>query len=121
MTSSSNLKSSYDEHGYVVCESLLPDRVVEGLRRVIDRVVSDGSSLKQSNDIYEILEDIQTNEPRIERINHPHTIDSAFNSLIRRTEVTNVLRELLGPNVRMQNSKLNLKSVTVMKKTLFAY
>ena len=62
-----------------------------------------------SNDIYEILEDIESSEPRIERINQPHTIHSAFNSLIRRKEITKVLRALLGPNVRMQNSKLNLK------------
>ena len=101
MTSSSNLKSSYDEHGYVVCKNLLPNSVIEKLRRVIDQVVSNGLSLKQSNDIYEILEDIETSEPRIERINRPHTIDAAFNSLIRRKEITNVLRELLGPNVRM--------------------
>ncbi len=109
MISSANLKSSYDEHGYVVCENLLPDSVIEELRRVIDQVVSDGLSLKRSNDIYEILEDIETSEPRIERINSPHTIDSVFNSLIRRQEITNVLQELLGPNVRIQNSKLNLK------------
>ncbi len=104
------LKAAYDEKGYVICENLIPGPVVDTLRSTIDGIVRNGSGLTESDDVYEILEDIETRVPRIERIKSPHNVHAVFDEVIHRTEITDILKTLLGPNVRLQNSKLNLKS-----------
>ena len=105
-----SLKKKYEDKGYVVCENLLRVQVIEEVRAVIDELLEKGSALQETDDVYEILEDLATGMPRIERIKGAHKIHPLFNQLIRRPEITEVLRTLLGPNVRFQNCKLNLKS-----------
>jgi len=109
MNAMDKLKETYDEKGYVVCDDLLTDQVIEELRAVIDGLIDNAPASGESDNIYEILNDVETGEPRIERINEPHKVHRVFDQLIRRTEITDVLRTLLGPNVRLQDSKLNLK------------
>lgn len=104
------LKAAYDEKGYVIGKNLIPDDLVDALRSTIDGIVRNGSGLTESDDVYEILEDIETRVPRIERIKSPHNVHAVFDEVIHRTEITDILKTLLGPNVRLQNSKLNLKS-----------
>ena len=104
------LKAAYEEKGYIICENLISGTVVDTLRSTIDTIVSDGTGLTESDEVYEILEDIDTRVPRIERIKSPHNVHAVFDEVIRRTEITDILQTLLGPDVRLQNSKLNLKS-----------
>ena len=110
MNAMNQLKKTYDERGYVLCDRLLPAELIAQLQDVIDVVVAAGSTLTESDDVYEILDDLESQQTRIERIKSPHKVDQLFDDLIRRSEITDVLRTLLGSNVRLQNSKLNLKS-----------
>jgi len=109
MDAMSQLKKAYDEKGYVICDSLLPMAVVEELQDATDKIVNAGAALTASDAVYEILDDLETKQSRIERIKSPHTVNPCFDTLIRRKEITDVLRVLLGPDIRLQNSKLNLK------------
>lgn len=104
------LRKTYEDKGYVICKNLLPDSVIDQLRATIDFIVKDGSDLTESDNVYEILDDLETGVPRIERIKSPHNVHALFDEVIRRSEITDVLKTLLGPDVRFQNSKLNLKS-----------
>jgi ectoine hydroxylase-related dioxygenase (phytanoyl-CoA dioxygenase family) len=101
---------TYLEQGYVIFENLLPLSLMEDLRSIIDNLVDDASALTTSDEVYEILDDTNSGRPRIERIKSPHKVHPLFNDLIRYPEITDVLRTLLGADVRLQNSKLNLKS-----------
>jgi ectoine hydroxylase-related dioxygenase (phytanoyl-CoA dioxygenase family) len=106
----STLNKTYREQGYVIFENLLPLSLMEGLRSIVDNLVDAAATLTASDEIYEILDDVNSDKPRIERIKSPHKVHPLFNDLIRCPEITNVLHALLGANVRLQNSKLNLKS-----------
>jgi len=109
MDAMSQLKKTYDEKGYVICDSLLPMTVVEELQEITNQIVDAGAALSASDEVYEILDDLETKQSRIERIKSPHTVNPCFDAVIRRKEITDVLRALLGPDIRLQNSKLNLK------------
>ena len=106
----SKLKEAYDERGYVVCDGLLSEQVIEEAREAIEGLIADAPAGGESDSVYEFIEDFETGAPRVERIKQPHKVHPLFDQLIRRTEITDVLRTLLGPNVRLQGSKLNLKS-----------
>ena len=109
MDAMSKISKTYKEKGYVICDNLLPMSVVEELQNITDKIVNAGAALTASDEVYEILDDLETKQSRIERIKSPHTIEPCFDALIRRKEITDVLHALLGPDIRLQNSKLNLK------------
>jgi len=105
-----SLKETYLDKGYVVFENLLAMSLIEDLRAIVDSLIDNAAALTTSDEVYEILDDPNSGKPRIERIKSPHKVRPLFNELIRCPEITDVLRTLLGPDVRLQNSKLNLKS-----------
>ena len=110
MIDKKDLKRNYDKYGYILCKNLLPQDVVIELKLLTDQLVRGARSSNASNNIYEFIEEDNSQRPRLERIISPHKVHKIFHQLIRRDEITEILRLLLGPNVRMQDSKLNLKS-----------
>ena len=110
MIDKKDLKRNYDKYGYILCKDLLPQDVIIELKLLTDQLVRGARSSNASNNIYEFIEEDNSQRPRLERIISPHKVHKIFHQLIRRDEITEILRLLLGPNVRMQDSKLNLKS-----------
>jgi len=110
MISQSELKATYEKQGYVICEDLLSNETIAELRSTTDKLVTMATGMKTSNETYEFIEETEPSLSRLERINSPHKVDPVFNQLIRNNEITDILSLLLGPNIRMQDSKLNLKS-----------
>ena len=110
MIDKKDLKRNYDKYGYILCKDLLPQDVIIELKLLTDQLVHGAGNLNASNSIYEFIEEDKSQRPRLERIISPHKVHKIFHQLIRRDEITEILRLLLGPNVRMQDSKLNLKS-----------
>ena len=110
MIDKKDLKRNYDKYGYILCKDLLPQDVIIELKLLTDQLVRGARSSNSSNNIYEFIEEDNSQRPRLERIISPHKVHKIFHQLIRRDEITEILRLLLGPNVRMQDSKLNLKS-----------
>ena len=47
--------------------------------------------------------------PRVRRIKLPHLVDPVFNNFIHSETVLGVMRQLIGPSLRLRNSKLDLK------------
>ena len=110
MVSQSGLKATYEKQGYVICEDLLSNEIIAELRSTTDKLVTAAGSIKASNETYEFIEETKVSLPRLERINSPHKVDPVFDQLIRKDEIIDILRLLLGEDIRMQDSKLNLKS-----------
>ena len=105
----SRLKKLYEKDGYIVLKNIIPSEILIHLTSIIDKLVADGKKLKVTNDYFEILNDLSSGKPRIERIKSPHKLDNYFLNILKITEIKNTLKLLLGENVRLQNVKLNLK------------
>lgn len=100
----------YEEHGYLVLENRLPMAVVEGLRAEIARFEEEAKSLTASNDRLD-LEDSHTPEnPRLRRIKLPHTISDPVRELMTSDLILAPARDLIGPDLRLHTTKLNMKS-----------
>src|SRR6202011_507507 len=48
--------------------------------------------------------------PRVRRIKTPHRVHALFNDIVRSPAVLDILKKLIGPNLRLHGSKLNMKS-----------
>lgn len=100
----------YKQEGYVVVRDVLTAAELERLRSGLARFLEGAAEVDHNDDKYD-LEDTHTRaDPRVRRIKAPHKLDPAFYDLIRSPKLLDLMRALLGESVRLQNSKLNLKS-----------
>jgi len=100
----------YDEQGYLVLEKRIPDDIVVAIRSEITRFKEEARGMTESNDRID-LEDSHTPEnPRVRRIKLPHTTSEVVKSLLYSDHVLAPVRDLIGPDLRVHTTKLNMKS-----------
>jgi ectoine hydroxylase-related dioxygenase (phytanoyl-CoA dioxygenase family) len=103
-------KDFYEEQGYLLLPSHIPAAVIDGCVAEIDAFREEARSLTASNARLD-LEDSHTPEnPRVRRIKQPASISKVFDDLMRSDHILAPVRDLIGPNLRLHNSKLNMKS-----------
>ena len=101
---------AYRRDGYLVVHDVLDAVELARLRGAVDALLAGARGLADHTALYD-LEDTHTPEtPRVRRLKLPHRHHPAFVELIRSPKLLALLTPLLGPSVRMQTSKLNLKS-----------
>jgi ectoine hydroxylase-related dioxygenase (phytanoyl-CoA dioxygenase family) len=100
----------YEDNGYLLLEERVPAEVLERLRGEIARFVREARGMTASDERLD-LEDSHTPEaPRVRRIKLPHKLSPAFAELMRSDWILAPVRDLIGPDLRLHTSKLNMKS-----------
>jgi ectoine hydroxylase-related dioxygenase (phytanoyl-CoA dioxygenase family) len=100
----------YDAQGYLVLEKRIPDDIVVAIRSEITRFKEEARGMTESNDRID-LEDSHTPEnPRVRRIKLPHTTSEVVKSLLYSDHILAPVRDLIGPDIRVHTTKLNMKS-----------
>ncbi len=100
----------YHSEGYVVGRSLIDDVALEYLRELVSEMLVGAEGLTEHNEKFDLEPSHKASEPRVRRIKTPHKWHSFFWDLIRSPRLISCLTDLLGPDVRLHGSKLNLKS-----------
>lgn len=100
----------YVDNGYLVVErALSPD----WLRRVEDelaRIVEGARGLERSNEVLDLEDSHRPDRPRVRRIREPHKVSPLFWELVRDPAILGPMRSLIGPDLRLKTTKLNMKS-----------
>ncbi len=100
----------YRTQGYLVLEKRIPDDIIAAIRSEIARFEEEARGMEKSNDRID-LEDSHTPEnPRVRRIKLPHTTSEVVKSLMYSDHILAPVRDLIGPDLRIQTTKLNMKS-----------
>ena len=102
--------ASYRENGYVLVENRLPTADVERCRAEIDRLSQQAAGLTKSNDEIDLEESHTPESPRVRRIKLPHRQSAVFDALMRSDLILAPVRDLIGPDLRLHTSKLNMKA-----------
>lgn len=100
----------YEEHGYLVLERRLPDTILTDIRAEIARFEDEARSMTASNDRLDLEDSHTMDDPRLRRIKLPHTISDVFRDLMYSDHILAPARDLIGPNLRLHTTKLNMKS-----------
>jgi phytanoyl-CoA hydroxylase len=102
--------STYREKGYLVVPNVLSTAQLDALKVEINKVLDQARFIDSHTDVFD-LEDSHTRQnPRVRRIKLPHKNVPGVAELLRSKPLVDLMTPLLGPNVRQQTSKLNLKS-----------
>lgn len=100
----------YAENGYLMVPDALTPAEVAELRAEVDAIVAGAAKVTGHTEIYDLEDGHTPAAPRVRRIKTPHRHFDYFKRLVRHPRLTAMLAALLGPNIRLHGSKLNMKS-----------
>jgi phytanoyl-CoA hydroxylase len=100
----------YRENGYIMVENLADAQTLKRMRAVINDYVVKAAGIKDHDDIYDLEPGHTPERPRVRRIKKPHVIHPVFMEVLTSPAMMEVSRALLGSDIRLYGSKLNMKS-----------
>ncbi|MBT8418527.1 MAG: phytanoyl-CoA dioxygenase family protein [Silicimonas sp.] len=102
--------ATYNETGYLVLERHLPDDWLETIRAEIARFEEEARGMTASNDRLDLEDSHTPDDPRLRRIKLPHRISPPMRELMLSDHILAPARDLIGPDLRLHTTKLNMKS-----------
>ena len=100
----------YRANGYLVLENQVPMSFITAIRDEIARFEQEAEGMTQSNERLDLEDSHRPDAPRVRRIKLPHTTSDVVRDLLYTDHILGPARTLLGPNVRLHTTKLNMKS-----------
>ncbi len=102
--------ASYETNGYLVLENQIPEEWLTKVRDEIARFETEAASMTGSNDRLDLEDSHTPQSPRLRRIKLPHMISDAIRELMYSDYILAPARDLIGPDLRLHTTKLNMKS-----------
>ena len=102
--------ATYQDLGYLVLDSYLPQAIINDIRAEIARFEDESRDLTKTNDRLELEDGHTAAQPRVRRIRLPHTTSDMMRELMFSDYILAPARDLAGPNLRLHTTKLNMKS-----------
>ena len=100
----------YRENGYLMVEDVVDTVLLDEMRAVTGELIEASRSVSESDEVYDLDIDHGPDAPRLTRIKLPTKVHPVFDRGLRESRIPAVLRDLLGPDVALQTSKLNTKA-----------
>ena len=102
-------RESYFEHGYILLERIVPEDVVERLRAVTEEMVERSKQVAESDAVWDLDEGHSAETPRLRRLSSPNDHHQTYWDYASNSVLTDVMCDLVGPDVKFHHSKLNFK------------
>lgn len=100
----------YNERGALVVPDRLSASDLQEIRDVIDGFFDVASTMTTSDDRIDLEDSHSRDAPRIRRIKRPDLQAGVFRRLMTSDAILAPVRDLIGPDLRLHTSKLNMKS-----------
>ena len=100
----------YREHGYVVIENALSPAQLARAHEETAAVIDAAPVLRESDEVYDLEESHTAERPRVRRIKSPHAVRPFFWDLVCAPNIVDPAARLLGPDIRLRGSKMNMKA-----------
>ena len=105
MINTDTLKKKYEKEGFVVIESLFETSEIQKLQQATETLIEESRSHRVSDERFDLEPDHSEITPRVQRIKVPHLQHESFAELVRAPKLLEILKILIGKNVRFRNSK----------------
>lgn len=103
-------KSFYHDNGYLVVNDVLSDDEVQELRSVTDDFVEQSRAHTEHTDVFDLEPGHTPEAPRLRRLKSPVQQHSIYDRILRHDGILDIVEDLIGPGVRTNGDKLNMKS-----------
>jgi ectoine hydroxylase-related dioxygenase (phytanoyl-CoA dioxygenase family) len=102
--------AEYLRSGYVVVPGFLDPAETERLRAVTDALEARAEGVETEDALFDFEPGPTSGRPRIQRIKKPHRADPYFFELAAHPRIVAFLSEVIGPDLRLSHSKINMKA-----------
>lgn len=100
----------YHENGYLGVEGVLSAEEVADLGRVSDEFVQLSASVTAHTDVFDLEPGHTPQSPKLRRLKNPILHHTVYNRALRHPGILDIVEQLIGPGVRTNGNKLNMKS-----------
>ena len=100
----------YHTNGYIGVEGVLSDSEIAELRRVTDEFVEKSRSVTTNDDVFDLEPGHTPENPRLRRLKVPAQQHPVYDQTMRHPKILGIVSQLIGPNLRQNGHKLNMKS-----------
>jgi phytanoyl-CoA hydroxylase len=102
--------AAYAQDGYTAIDRFLDPSEVSDLQLVTDEFVERSRAVSIHNDVFDLEPGHTPEAPRLRRLKSPHRQHPVYDRLLRDERLLDVVEALIGPHLRFQGTKLNVKS-----------
>jgi len=99
----------YHEKGYVVVPDVIPQPWLAKARDTLSDLIERSRDVSASNSVYDLEDAHSQSNPRVRRIKDPHINGAIYGEMLTSARIMDLVVQLIGPNLRMDHSKLNIK------------
>ena len=103
-------KTQFEELGYLLVENQIAPGWLQKIRDEITRFELEAATMTASNERLDLEDSHSADDPRLRRIKLPHTFSDVMRELMYSDHVLAPARDLIGPNLRLHPTKLNMKT-----------
>ena len=122
---SQNQIEFFHENGYLVVENAVTKDQLQALRNEFEEWVSQSRDHKvgwgetvDGKSRFDVEKGHNKNAPALRRINAPHEVSDAYFDVMANSNMTDMVADLIGPDVKLHHTKINSKlpgSLTAVK------
>jgi hypothetical protein len=103
-------RRAYDEHGWLAIPGLVEHEWLDRLRSVTEEFLDASRELTESDLIFDLDRGHSATEPRLRRLSSPTDLHATYWEFASQSVITDVVVDLIGPDVKFHHSKLNFKA-----------
>ena len=100
----------YKDEGCILIENVFDREQLAASRQAIDAILAGATGKLIHDDVYDFEPTHTPDNTRVRRIKKPHVVNALFLELVKTPRMLAILTKLLGPNLRLHGSKLNIKA-----------
>jgi ectoine hydroxylase-related dioxygenase (phytanoyl-CoA dioxygenase family) len=101
-------KAFYDEQGYILHPNLLTQDEVAVLRAALAEVLEEAKGITDNTEKFSVKRG-EDGKYHVRRIFNPIAHHKAFNDLLYHPRILDAVEAVIGPNIQLHHTKLNLK------------
>jgi ectoine hydroxylase-related dioxygenase (phytanoyl-CoA dioxygenase family) len=95
--------------GYLLIEGMLRPDQLAAATVAMDGFLERARAMTASDDVLDLEDDHSAESPRIRRLKDPHKAHPVFDGLMRDPRILDIVEGLIGPDIRLHHTKLNVK------------
>ena len=102
--------AAYRDKGFIIVENIYSPVDVQCMRDALDELIATARGVTEHTDVLDLEPSHTPDHPRVRRIKNAVASHPVFEKMLNQPNLIAVLRALLGPNLRLHGSKLNMKT-----------
>ena len=100
----------YHTNGYIVVENVISTEDIADLRRITDEFVDKSRDVTEHSNVFDLEPGHTPEAPQLRRLKNPVALHPIYDRMLRHNHILDSVAQLIGPNIRYDTSKLNMKS-----------